>query len=371
MSTLFAILGVCSFFAVPVLFVILVIKAIRKKPVKKTAMGMLGCFIACIVLVVLSSLDVPMNCEHEFVESESIAATCTSEGRVVQTCTKCEKVTEESVPMVSHDFTEATCKAPATCKVCGAVEGTTTDHTPGKMKVVDTVTMEQKCTECKIVLKTETFDSPSELVKFVIEDVVDDYSAEIDAECIEDDDNIVITAALYCENDETVVKDIASAIAKKLKKIDIKTDSIILVGDIEDGKDGEPLAMVSIGADGKYEITSMSVNFNTERNIWLKNQFSAWDGSHNVLTELILDNLNDEKSYKHIETTYVDVSTSEKKQEVNNILKQAGYSQRVEIDDLFVMTQFSAKNAFNATVKNTAFGIVDYSENLVTLIAIE
>ena len=57
--------------------------------------------------------------------------------------------------------------------------------------------------------------------------------------------------------------------------------------------------------------------------------------------------------------------------QVNDILKQSGYSQRVEIGDLFVMTDFSAKNAFNATIKNTAFGIVDYSADLVRLIGIE
>ncbi len=36
-----------------------------------------------------------------------------------------------------------------------------------------------------------------------------------------------------------------------------------------------------------------------------------------------------------------------------------------------IMTTFSAKNVFNATIKYTAFGIVDYSSNSVMLIGIE
>lgn len=35
------------------------------------------------------------------------------------------------------------------------------------------------------------------------------------------------------------------------------------------------------------------------------------------------------------------------------------------------MAEFSAKNAFNATVKNTALGIASYSLDTITLIAIE
>ena len=67
----------------------------------------------------------------------------------------------------------------------------------------------------------------------------------------------------------------------------------------------------------------------------------------------------------------VSICLKDKRDYVNGILTDAGYSQRVEVGDLFVMTEFSAKNAFNATIKNTAFGIVDYSEGLVRLIGIE
>lgn len=106
-------------------------------------------------------------------------------------------------------------------------------------------------------------------------------------------------------------------------------------------------------------------------NSWVSNQFSGWDGSHKELAALIKKNLNDEKSFEHIETTYQIIYSEDKKTEVNKVLKSANKSERVEIGDLFVSIQFSAKNAFNATIKNTAFGIVSFANNSITLVAIE
>lgn len=104
---------------------------------------------------------------------------------------------------------------------------------------------------------------------------------------------------------------------------------------------------------------------------WVNSQFSIWDGAHKTLEKLIKKQLNDEKSYKHIETTYISIDNDEQKVKVNNILENAGCSQRVELDDLFIITEFSAKNYFNATIKQTAYGIADYSTNEIILVAIK
>ena len=104
---------------------------------------------------------------------------------------------------------------------------------------------------------------------------------------------------------------------------------------------------------------------------WVSSQFSIWDGAHKELEKLIKKSLNDEKSYKHIETTYVEITDAERADSINQILNEAGVTQRVEIGDLFIMTQFSAKNVFNATVKNTAYGIASYKANTITLVSIE
>ena len=104
---------------------------------------------------------------------------------------------------------------------------------------------------------------------------------------------------------------------------------------------------------------------------WISSQFSIWNGSHEALESLIKDNLNDERSYKHIETRYVSIDDEAQKTKINSALKQYGYSQRVDIDDLFIITEFSAKNAFNATIKYTAIGIASYSQSTITLVDIK
>jgi hypothetical protein len=110
---------------------------------------------------------------------------------------------------------------------------------------------------------------------------------------------------------------------------------------------------------------------NSELEDWIYGQFSIWDGSHKELTKLIKKNLNDEKSYKHINTSYVAVFTEADKDAVNELLKSAGLTLTLEIGDVFIVTEFSAKNAFNATMKYAAYGFASYTNNTVTLLAIE
>lgn len=107
------------------------------------------------------------------------------------------------------------------------------------------------------------------------------------------------------------------------------------------------------------------------RKDWINSQFSIWNGKHKGLEDLIKKNLNDEKSYKHIETTYIDCYDQTTCDLINGVLSDAGYSQRVEVGDLFITTKFSAKNAFNATIKKTAYGIASYQNNTIELIGFE
>lgn len=112
-------------------------------------------------------------------------------------------------------------------------------------------------------------------------------------------------------------------------------------------------------------------NSDSARSEWIEEQFNPWNGAHYELERLIKENLNDEKSYKHIETIYWDIKDDEIKDYANNLLSDFGSSERVEIGDLLISTKFSAKNAFNATVKCTAIGISSYKYNIVTLVGIE
>jgi hypothetical protein len=160
-------------------------------------------------------------------------------------------------------------------------------------------------------------------------------------------------------------------IAEETKNNDTHESSIVNFGDIEKGKDGPVLVMAAVYDDGSTDISATSLDYKSARNTWIKSQFSVWDGAHTGLEKLIIKNLNDERSYKHIETNYRSIDDEDDCDEINQLLKEAGYKDRVEIGDLFISTQFSAKNAFGGTVKNTAFGIASYNNNSITLIDIE
>lgn len=106
-----------------------------------------------------------------------------------------------------------------------------------------------------------------------------------------------------------------------------------------------------------------------ERQEWIESQFSLWDGRHKVLCDIIKDNLNDKKSFKHVESSYIDVTDDAVKKSVNSQLASWGITSRVEVGDLFVLEVFTAKNGFNATIKNTGVGIVK-EDGTVTLVGI-
>lgn len=107
------------------------------------------------------------------------------------------------------------------------------------------------------------------------------------------------------------------------------------------------------------------------RKKWINNQFSWFSGRHEQFEKIIKRQLNDEKSFKVSETTYISIVNEEILKEVNTALQNSGYSNRCKIGDLFLMCKFTAKNAFNATIKNTALGISSYDSNTITLIGIE
>lgn len=104
---------------------------------------------------------------------------------------------------------------------------------------------------------------------------------------------------------------------------------------------------------------------------WVMDQFSFWDGSHIDLKKMIIKNLNDENSFKHTETNYRIIYSEDIRDEINKVLISANKTQRVEIGDLWIVTQFTAKNSYNATIKSTAYGIASFKNNTVTLVAIE
>lgn len=192
----------------------------------------------------------------------------------------------------------------------------------------------------------------------------------IETQTYEDSEDILVIADIRCKNDEDTVNIILEALAKIIVNNDTKEEGIFVFGDIKKDEEAPLLLRATISKEGVVNIVPTS-NYNSKHNQWITSQFSAWDGSHPALEELIIDNLNDEKSYEHIKTSYIDIVDESKQEEVNQILENAGFSQRVEIEDLLILVEFSAKNGFGGTIKSTAYGISSYSTNTIILLGIE
>ena len=238
----------------------------------------------------------------------------------------------------------------------------------------------------KIIIETtmaETADTSVESTEF--KDLYDSQfkndfvtlTEEYDAEIFSDWDLIAskdgtnsLVAGVLIENNEDVVNGFLDKIKTLINDSDECDSAIITIGDKSKGEDGDVLLVASI-EDDEIQTSMESINYNSARNKWIREQFSAWDGSHREMTKLIKKSLNDEASYKHIETTYRDIKTQADADEVNKVLSSAGKNDTVQVGDLFIVTQFSAKNGFNATIKNTAYGIASYDNNSIKLIAIE
>ncbi len=78
----------------------------------------------------------------------------------------------------------------------------------------------------------------------------------------------------------------------------------------------------------------------------IESHFSAWDGSHRGLVEVIKKSMNDPESYEHVETRYVD--------------KQ---------DHLIVITEFRGRNGFGGVVKSSVTAKVDLNGNVIEVIS--
>lgn len=61
-----------------------------------------------------------------------------------------------------------------------------------------------------------------------------------------------------------------------------------------------------IGGSGDEEKAKGPVDARKEK---IEAQFSKWDGSHNKLTEMIKESMNDPESFKHVETKFIDMDS--------------------------------------------------------------
>lgn len=81
--------------------------------------------------------------EHTFSVKTETAATCDKDGSTVYECS-CGATESKPIKATGHDYSDATCKQPATCKVCGNSSGTTLNHNYSEA----TCTKAQTCSVC-------------------------------------------------------------------------------------------------------------------------------------------------------------------------------------------------------------------------------
>lgn len=64
---------------------------------------------------------------HDYIFTAEISPTCEEEGTAEYVC-HCGAVETKPIPATGHDYAEASCTQPATCRVCGSTTGTTLAH---------------------------------------------------------------------------------------------------------------------------------------------------------------------------------------------------------------------------------------------------
>ncbi|MFT5871802.1 MAG: hypothetical protein ACI8WT_000723 [Clostridium sp.] len=140
----------------------------------------------------------------------------------------------------------------------------------------------------------------------------------------------------------------ADAEAKVLAAQKIKDDAAAkIIADkkaIADKKIADAKAIVDKKAAAAKAVADAQIAKKAAYQTWVDAQFSVWDGSHTYLVDLIKKNLNDDKSFKHVETTYKDMGTY-----------------------LIVKMTYRASNAFGATILQNVTAKADYKTNEITV----
>ena len=177
-----------------------------------------------------------------------------------------------------------------------------------------------------------------------------------------------IYSTMKTKNDETKVNDLLNKISELIKGNETISRMTIIFEDLY--KDNKPYFLIAkLYTDGNISLDPTK-EYNSKRNKWINLQISPTNGSNYTFNELIKKNLNDPSSFEHIETTFRDIANEDIKNEINAKFEELGFSLKVEVGDLYLVTTFSAKNAFGGRVSNTAIGVLHHKNDSVTLVHI-
>lgn len=114
---------------IPTILITLIIRAIKKKTVKKLAITLVICAGSIIPLTILGVLTDPATwCDHEYELIEEISPSCTEQGKITRKCALCGGEDVESTSKIDHSWETisvvgATCtkqgKVVKKCALCG------------------------------------------------------------------------------------------------------------------------------------------------------------------------------------------------------------------------------------------------------------
>ena len=95
----------------------------------KLSASLVCLLVAVLCLFGMTACGDGADCKHSFGEWNVVkAASCTEDGSQERVCSLCGEKETQSIEMLGHDFADATCVAPKTCKVCLATEGEASGH---------------------------------------------------------------------------------------------------------------------------------------------------------------------------------------------------------------------------------------------------
>ncbi len=115
----------------------------------------------------------------------------------------------------------------------------------------------------------------------------------------------------------------------------------------------------------------------SQRERWIKRQFSVWSGEHKTFSKIVLDNIPDKKAFEHIKTKYSDMDSLQALEELNALLEKGNYPQRAELGDLCLNLIFSMytgeKDELGHKIKDrySAIGLVRGKDSSVEFLGFE
>lgn len=173
LSSVCAVIAGVLMFATPVVFLVWLVKLIRKKPAKKTGIAVLLCAGVFVVSVLVGAFSDPATyCNHEYIMVEAEPADCESDGFKTYQCSLCGKNKTEKIEKLGHDMADVRRVEPTydedgvyvrRCTRCGYEE----------IEVLQKIELPTSTTELNKKSEPEPEEKPSESTKAFSDSDVD------------------------------------------------------------------------------------------------------------------------------------------------------------------------------------------------------